>query len=76
MNNHLQFLSSLRRDGDNTNIFRKIRKMKPLRVGTDCSGLEAPLIALEYLGVPYTHQFSCDNDKYIKQTISHHFLRP
>jgi DNA (cytosine-5)-methyltransferase 1 len=47
--------------------------MKPLRVGTDCSGLEAPLIALEYLRIPYIHQFSCDNDKYIKQTISHHF---
>ena len=31
-----------------------------LRVGTDCSGIEAPLHALQQLGVPYEHVFSSE----------------
>ena len=31
-----------------------------LRVGTDCSGIEAPLVALQRLGVPYEHVFSSE----------------
>ena len=31
-----------------------------IRVGTDCSGLEAPLHALQLLGVPYEHVFSSE----------------
>ena len=31
-----------------------------LRVGTDCSGIEAPLHALQQLGVPHTHVFSSE----------------
>ena len=36
---------------------------KVFSVGTDCSGMEVPLIALEYLNVKFRHVFSSDNDK-------------
>jgi DNA (cytosine-5)-methyltransferase 1 len=35
----------------------------PLRVGTDCSGIESVLHALRKLGVPYDHAWSADIDK-------------
>ena len=31
-----------------------------VRVGTDCSGLEAPLLALRILRVPHSHVFSSE----------------
>ena len=31
-----------------------------IRVGTDCSGLDAPIWALRQLGIPHAHAFSCD----------------
>ena len=34
-----------------------------LRVGTDCSGIEAPIWALRSLGVPYEHVFSSEIDR-------------
>ena len=33
-----------------------------LNIGTDCSGLEAPLFALRNIGVNHRLKFSCDND--------------
>ena len=36
---------------------------QPLRVGTDCSGLEAPVHALRALGLPHSHIFSCEKAK-------------
>jgi DNA (cytosine-5)-methyltransferase 1 len=33
---------------------------KKLRVGTDCSGIEAPIEALKQLKIPYTHVFSSE----------------
>lgn len=42
---------------------------KYLRVGTDCSGIEAPIQALDQLGIPYRHVFSSDIDKYCIQSI-------
>eukprot|EP00435_Cladocopium_sp_Y103_P028327 s3667_g7.t1 len=33
-----------------------------LRVGTDCSGLEAPVHALRALEIPHIHVFSCENN--------------
>jgi len=33
-----------------------------LKVGTDCSGIEAPVQALIKLGIPFNHIFSCDNN--------------
>jgi len=40
-----------------------------LRVGTDCSGIEAPIQALRSLGVPHTHKFSSDIDKFCVRSI-------
>ena len=34
----------------------------PLAVGTDCSGIECPLMALQSLQVPYIHKFSSEID--------------
>lgn len=43
--------------------------LPPLRIGTDCSGIEAPIQALEQLGIPFVHQWSSDIDKYCIQSI-------
>lgn len=40
-----------------------------LRVGTDCSGIEAPIQALKQLGIQFEHVFSSDIDKYVIQSI-------
>ena len=40
-----------------------------LRIGTDCSGIEAPLQALKQLKIPFSHEFSSDIDKYVIQSI-------
>lgn len=40
-----------------------------LRVGTDCSGMEAPIQALRNLGVPYEHVFSSEIDPACLETI-------
>lgn len=42
---------------------------RKLRIGTDCSGMEAPIQALRNLGVKHDHIFSCDIDKSVKKTI-------
>ena len=49
-------------------------KGAPWRVGTDCSGIEAPLYALDHLRIPYTHVFSCDVDPHVRTSIqaNHH----
>ena len=44
-----------------------------LRVGTDCSGLESPLLALRSLGVPYEHVFSSEIDKRCVKLIKANF---
>jgi len=40
-----------------------------LRIGTDCSGIEAPIQALLQLNIPFRHMFSSDIDKYVIQSI-------
>ena len=40
-----------------------------LRVGTDCSGIEAPIQALRQLGIPFRHVFSSEIDKFCIQSI-------
>jgi DNA (cytosine-5)-methyltransferase 1 len=42
---------------------------RPLRVGTDCSGIEAPIQALKNLGINFEHVFSCEIDKYARRSI-------
>ena len=48
-------------------------KDRPLRVGTDCSGIEAPIVALQQLGVPFTHEFSSEVDEHCVATIKANF---
>jgi len=43
--------------------------MKTLRVGTDCSGIEAPIQALKQLKIPFKHVFSSEIDKYCIESI-------
>ena len=42
---------------------------KPIRVGTDCSGMESPIQALEGMRMPFDHVFACDKDPDSKKTI-------
>ena len=36
---------------------------KLVRIGTDCSGIEAPIQALKKLGISHKHMFSSELDK-------------
>ncbi|MDP7647377.1 MAG: DNA (cytosine-5-)-methyltransferase, partial [Candidatus Woesearchaeota archaeon] len=42
-------------------------------VGTDCSGMEAPIQAVDNLQVKYQHTFSSDNDPMVQATIRANF---
>jgi len=46
-----------------------MKSRRPIRVGTDCSGIEAPIQALTHLGIPFRHLFSSDIDPYCRQSI-------
>ena len=41
-----------------------------LRLGTDCSGAEAPVWALVAMRIPHTHVFSCDIDPRVRSFIA------
>jgi DNA (cytosine-5)-methyltransferase 1 len=45
--------------------------MRPLRLGTDCSGIEAPSVALRALGVPFEHVFASEVDAACVATLRH-----
>lgn len=40
-----------------------------LSIGTDCSGIEAPIEALRQLGVPHEHKWACEIDPYARKSI-------
>ena len=40
-----------------------------LRIGTECSGIEATIEALKQLNIQFEHSFSCEKDKYALQSI-------
>jgi DNA (cytosine-5)-methyltransferase 1 len=42
--------------------------MEKLKVGTDCSGIGAPEMALKRLGVEHEIEFACEFDKHARQT--------
>mmetsp|Transcript_58013 Transcript_58013/g.175372 ORF Transcript_58013/g.175372 Transcript_58013/m.175372 type:complete len:372 (-) Transcript_58013:35-1150(-) len=46
---------------------------RALVLGTDCSGMETPAMALKSLGVEFDHAFSCDFNKHAKDTIMANF---
>jgi DNA (cytosine-5)-methyltransferase 1 len=40
-----------------------------IRIGTDCSGIEAPIEALKQMKVPFQHVFCCEKDPYALMSI-------
>jgi len=40
-----------------------------ITIGTDCSGIDAPIQALLQLGIPFRHRFSCEKDPYCIETL-------
>lgn len=40
-----------------------------ITIGTDCSGIDAPIQALLQLGILFRHVFSCENDPYCQETL-------
>lgn len=40
-----------------------------IRIGTDCSGIEAPIEALKQLKIPFVHQWSCEIDPFSRLSI-------
>ena len=47
--------------------------MTLIRIGTDCSGIESPIVALKKLKVPFEHKFICDMNPKCKKTIMVNF---
>ena len=48
-------------------------KKRPLRIGTDCSGIDAPIVALMQMKIPFSHEFSSEIDKHCIATIKANF---
>ena len=48
-------------------------RAKSLLVGTDCSGIESPIMAIYNLGVKYVHVFSSDIDRDCEEFINRNF---
>ena len=40
-----------------------------IRIGTDCSGIEAPIQALKKMGISFRHEFSCEKDAHCIESI-------
>ena len=40
-----------------------------ITIGTDCSGIEAPIEALKQLGIQFEHKWACEIDKFARQSI-------
>ena len=54
---HMTYLN----DVYDTKLYNSINSINtPLKIGTDCSGIEAPIMALELLKIPHIHEFSSD----------------
>jgi len=45
------------------------KKERVIKIGTDCSGIEAPIQALRELGIKHLHMFSSDIDPYCRKSI-------
>jgi DNA (cytosine-5)-methyltransferase 1 len=44
-----------------------------MKVGTDCSGIEAPIQALRNLNIPFEHVFSCENNRQALLSLTANF---
>jgi DNA (cytosine-5)-methyltransferase 1 len=47
-----------------------------LTIGTDCSGIEAPLQALIQLKIPFKQKWSCDIDKFARESAVANYPEP
>ena len=54
---------------DITGVSSDARAPRILKVGTDFSGMEMPLMALDKLGVAYEHRFSSDSARHCRTYI-------
>lgn len=43
--------------------------MKTLKIGTDCSGIEAPIQALKQMKIKFSHEFASDIDENCRKSI-------
>ena len=49
------------------------RTATDLRIGTDCSGLEAPILSLQAMRISHSHVFSCERDAKKREYIYENF---
>jgi len=57
---HLKFLHYIK---------QVYRPNKRISIGTDCSGIDAPIQALDLLKISYQHEWSCDIDEFAKMSL-------
>ncbi len=50
-------------------IHCNVANIMVLRIGTDCSGIEAPIQALKKLKIEFSHEWSCEIDSYARESI-------
>ena len=50
--------------------------IKMISIGTDCSGIEAPLQALKSLKIPYIQKWACEIDKYSRLSSEANYKNP
>ena len=62
MSGHMSFLRQI-------STWSSDRPSRILSIGTDCSGIESPIQALNILKIPYVHLWSSDIDQMVKQSI-------
>lgn len=44
-----------------------------ITIGTVCSGVEAPIVALQAMGIPFRHMFACESDKWCRRVVESRF---
>lgn len=47
-----------------------------ITIGTDCSGIEAPIEALNQLKLPFIQKWSCEIDKYARISSEANYIKP
>jgi len=66
---YMKYLDSIL-DDDLDRIISRLNNQPKLRVGTDCSGIDAPIHALKLMNVPFQYEFASDIDKAAKTSIN------
>ena len=50
-------------------VARDLRVPRLLRVGTDFTGIDMPMLALKELGVPFKYMFACDTSAHCRNLV-------